>query len=265
MMSESSASESGAARLLEMLQEVAYRKWRVEPLRHVPGFTGLSRKSAAEAISEGIRQQVDYADLIRSGEFAERARRATETGDPHQFHDLKAPTRFENPMIYLAISEASTRVYTMARERGWPLPTQPLVGTMPTGDIHAYTVPVPQEMRANESDADHLIIFDWQFFLFVHLFSKAIARAFPSVPSQKHKGFSELSLDEKKIRHNIEKNSLITEEFTDLLVAYATTGEPGRSATYTSAGEFKLRSLETGNRELAGTIRESMELFVLGH
>jgi hypothetical protein len=265
MMSESSASESGAARLLEMLQEVAYRKWRVEPLRYVPGFTGLSRKSAAEAISEGIRQQVDYADLIRSGEFAERARRATETGDPHQFHDLKAPTRFENPMIYLAISEASTRVYTMARERGWPLPTQPLVGTMPTGDIHAYTVPVPQEMRANESDADHLIIFDWQFFLFVHLFSKAIARAFPSVPSQKHKGFSELSLDEKKIRHNIEKNSLITEEFTDLLVAYATTGEPGRSATYTSAGEFKLRSLETGNRELAGTIRESMELFVLGH
>ena len=264
-MSESSATGSGAARLLGMLQEEAYRKWRVEPLRNVPGFTGLSTKGAAEAMFEGIRQQVDYADLIWSGEFADRAKRATETGDPHQFHDLKAPTRFENPMTYLAISEASTRVYTKARELDWPMPAQPLVGTMPTGDIHAYTVPVPQEMRVDESDADHLIIFDWQFFLFVHLFSKAIARAFPSAPSQKHKGFSELSLDEKKIRHNIKGNPLIADEFTDLLVAYATTGEPGRSAAYTSAREFKRRSLDTGKRELAGTIRESMELFVLGH
>jgi hypothetical protein len=189
-MSEAPTSGSGAARFLEMLQEEAYRKWRVGPLRNVPGFNDYDMGRPAEFLSERVRQQTDYTDLIFSGEFAERLRQAQETGLRHPFRDLTVPTKFENPMIYLVISGASARVHETALRLNRPLPAQPLVGTMPTGDVHAYTVPVPEEMRTSKSDADHLIIFDWQFFLFAHLLSKAIARAFPSVPSREYKGFS---------------------------------------------------------------------------
>jgi hypothetical protein len=58
---------------------------------------------------------------------------------------------------------------------------------------------------------------------------------------------------------------LIAEDFTDLLVSYATTGNLEKSKAYSSAKEFRRRSLGSGNREFAGMIRESMELFVMGH
>jgi hypothetical protein len=252
-----------------MLQEEAYRKWRVEPPVNVAGLTGYGI-GRFDAMFTQIRQMADYGALDYSEDARERVRRAAEAQargqHRHAFDDLGAPTRFENPIIYRTISGASAQIFNVARQLNCPLPAQPLVGTMPTGDIHAYTVPVPEDMRAGESDADHLIIFDWQFFLFVHLFSKAIAGALTAAPSPEYgTEFWSLSWDEDDIRRKIERDPSVAEGFTDLLVSYATTGRPGDSRVYTSPEAFQRSRLGPGNRAMAAIIRASMELFVMGH
>jgi hypothetical protein len=268
-MTEPWAGQAGAVRFLALLQEEAYRKWRVEPPVNVPGLTGYGI-GQFDAIFTQIRQMADYSSLDRSDDYQERLRRVEEAAargeHVHAFDDLKAPTTFESPIIYHTISGVSAQVFKVARQLNCPMAAQPLVGTMPTGDIHAYTVGVPADMRASESDADHLIIFDWQFFLFVHLFSLALASAVPATPSPEHgDDFWSLSWDEEDIRRTIERDPSIAESFTDLLVSYATTGRPGNSQVYASPEAFQRGQLGPGNRAMAGLIRASMELFVMGH
>lgn len=269
MNEQAAASQPGAAGFLEMLQDEAYRKWRVEPPANVAGLTGYGI-GQFEAVFAQLRQMADYADLAAPDDVLERLRRADEAAARgehiHVFDDLNAPTKYENPIIHHSITIASTQIYEVARNLNCPIPRQPLIGTMPTGDIHAFTVSVPEELQTGASDPDNLIVFDWQFFLFVHLFSKCLARALPTMPSTEHgPGFVGLSWKDKDFRRNIDRNPAVAEAFTDLLVSYATTGRPGTSRSFASAEAFQQNQLGHGHKEMAGIIRTSMELFVIGH
>jgi hypothetical protein len=91
-------------------------------------------------------------------------------------------------------------------------------------------------------------------FLFALLLSKAVARAMPLRPTE-DTGFS-FSTDKDHIRQRIDSDDSVVHRFADVLLAYAATGRPGNAEQYFPEAHYG---------RLAEVLRNSMELFVMGH
>ena len=102
--------------------------------------------------------------------------------------------------------------------------------------------------------ANVVIVFEDQLFLFALLFTKAAVYVFPE--RHESSGAVRFSSSKEDIRKLVEVHPELLKRFQEVLAAYLLTGAPGTAPQY-----FQPQPYST----LSAILRESMELFVLGH
>ncbi|WP_432097338.1 hypothetical protein [Streptomyces sp. bgisy100] len=133
-------------------------------------------------------------------------------------------------------------------ERHVPSPfTRPMLGTLATGEINAVTILVP------DSDA-HLVVFEDQLLNFANLFSKAVALAIPFEETKD--GGLAFSHGIDSVRRHLRDAPEALQRFREVVLAYVLRGSPGAAPQYFVPPELN---------PLASTLRNGLELFVLGH
>ena len=158
------------------------------------------------------------------------------------------PTRFENPDYYSLITSIASEVEESLELVGRSLHHSPLFGTLPSGRVNGIAVSVP--------DTPHrLVILEDGLFGFTNLMCKAVASAFPDTePHQDGKlGFS---ADENDVMACLAANPEVTNRFFEALVAYVVMGHPHKAPPYVA---------RRNAMHLGAVLRESMQLFVIGH
>ena len=155
---------------------------------------------------------------------------------------MEVPTRFENPMNYLIISNLKTQIEEAAKDLSVPIPTELVVGTLPTGRVNAMTINVP-------SSDDFVVLFESELFTFANLLSKVVVKAMPFTGIKN--GMLTFSTDLDR-----PLDSDVLRRFQEVIFAYLLLGRPSAAPPYIIEGPYIF---------LAGYLRDSMELFVLGH
>ncbi|MFE4257288.1 hypothetical protein [Streptomyces sp. NPDC056883] len=158
------------------------------------------------------------------------------------------PTRYEDPLRYAIIKDLASRIQNAVLGLSMHLPSMPVVGTVPTGEVNAITVKVP-------GSSQYVVLIQDQLFNYALLFSKVVARAFPGGDINSD-GFQQFSADTSDIIANLEASPVITQRFRELIVGYLIDGNPGQAPQYI---------LQQPHMGLAESLYDSMELFVMGH
>jgi hypothetical protein len=233
-MAEETPGRQRATSFLEQLQRATFNAWHLTPTR----TSDAEREKFARGYVESQFPSADEKqreELVKTfiGELAKQTE--------------QVPTPYEEPGWYAVMENLSEDIGKSADEAELVIPTNPLLGTLPTGQINAMTLRVP-------GSDDYLIIFEWQLFLFALLLSKAVARALP-LRQTEDEGFS-FSAQKDDIAQRIDSDKSVVYRFADVLLAYAATGQPSRAQPY-------LPEVHYGR--LAEVLRRSMELFVMGH
>jgi hypothetical protein len=228
-------SESAAVALLEQLQRASYETWHLTPPTDEPEFQQFTDDFVVRFIETRFPEE---SPEERAGRVAEALA---------EMKGWSPLTRYEDPGWRALMIQFAADIRESAAEANFSVSPEPVLGTLPTGQVNAKTVLVPQS-------GDHLVLFEWQMFLFALLFSKAICRAMPM--EGRDGGFLLFSVDEAKVRQRIDEDPSIAHRFIDLIVAYAVTGLPGRAKSYLVEPQY------AGPSDL---LRRSMELFVLAH
>jgi hypothetical protein len=233
-MAKETPGRQRATSFLEQLQRATYDAWHLTPTRTNDAEQAKFVRTFVESQYPSADEE-QREDLIKAfaGELARRTARV--------------PTAYEEPGWYAVMENLSEDIGKSADEASLVIPTNPLLGTLPTGQINAMTLRVP-------GSDDYLIVFEWQLFLFALLLSKAVARALP-LRQTEDEGFS-FSAQKDDIAQRIDSDKSVVYRFADVLLAYAATGEPSRARPY-------LPEVHYGR--LADVLRRSMELFVMGH
>jgi hypothetical protein len=157
------------------------------------------------------------------------------------------PTKFEDPMTYMLMSGLSRDIEAIIRKLKVPLSGRPAVGTLPTGSVNAITFQVPMSTQ-------RLVVFEAQLFTFALLISKAVAQILPveSTPD----GGTKISADPKHVDALLKANPDAARRFADVVLNYILVGQPAAAEPYMP----EAKHLIIGN-----LMRDSMEMFVLGH
>jgi hypothetical protein len=226
-----------ARQYLERLQEAVYAALGKPP----PAAEAEARRKSME----GFLQRATEAGAV-SPEALE-ALRATLDPGPQGAGRGAVPTRFEDPVLYGLLVKLADEVESAATALSLPLPPRPLLGTLPTGQVNAMTVLVP-------GTSEHLVIFESQLFLFALLFSKAVVRALPF--ERDGDGWVRFSAEQAQVRSNIEQDREVLQRFLEVLLAYVVHGAPAAAPQYFPPEPYQ---------SFAAILRDSMELFVLGH
>ena len=164
---------------------------------------------------------------------------------------MKFPTVYEEPLIYLVLTEISRKIEDAIKEFSReiptfpPLPTSPLLGTLNSGRVNAMLF-----CDRNE----YLIIFQRELFHFANLFSKIVVTAMPI--KEDEKGYIKLSVNQSDWQKNIAENTDILDRFQDVLFAYLFRGAPGRARAYLVPPYYG---------DIAAIMVDAMERFVMGH
>lgn len=135
--------------------------------------------------------------------------------------DDGVPTRFEDPVAYSYLATAALKIERALDRLGLPLASRPLLGTLPLGCLEPVTA------DTQPAAAGHLVLIESQFVTFGMLLSAAVSAGPP-------------------------RRSRL---FSDLLLAYATSGRPGA---------INPLPIEL-NRGTLSSLVSIMLLFVLGH
>lgn len=158
------------------------------------------------------------------------------------------PSPYEDPSWYAMLLRFASDIEAAAGILNLAIKSQPVLGTLPLAAVNARTILIPKL-------SEHIVILEKGLFLFALLLSKAVARAFPIVESLD--GKVEFSLDIDRIKQRVDTDPSIVGRFAEVVVAYATTGDPG------SAPQYFLE--EPIYQRLSEILRNGMELSVLGH
>jgi hypothetical protein len=159
----------------------------------------------------------------------------------------QVPSPYENPTGYWIMAQLADEIEAAAARTNLPIVSKPVLGTLPLGEFNAKTVLIPDA-------TEHLVIFQGGLFNFALLLSKAIARAIPFKTEDDES--TTFFFTDDAMRERIEGDSSVAGRFAEVVVAYATTGDPGIAPQYW---------LEPVYNQLAAAFRQSMELFLLGH
>ena len=223
-----------ARAFLEQLQKATYSRFQIPPpLRSsIEELTAFARESAAAQMPNG-------SDDEKQQHIAEFVRQMTET--------QRIATSYEAPHWYNIILKLSGEIDKAANDAAIPVPSHPLLGTLPIGQINAMTIRVP-------GTDEFVIIFDWQLFLFALLLSKAVVRALPLVSTED--GSFQIRIDSDGIRSRTDSDPSVVGRFLEVVMAYAVAGDPGFAPQYFPEPQYSL---------LAARLRDCMELFVMGH
>jgi hypothetical protein len=157
------------------------------------------------------------------------------------------PSRFEDPNAYAIMLSLEREIRDAAAEFSNELPSNIVLGTLPTGQVNAITVKVPDS-------EDYLVLFESQLFTFCLLMSKAITGAL--LTEEKEGKFFKFSTDEEHWKSMIASRPVIRERFYEVLVAYLVTGRPANAKPY-----FVPKNHEV----IVSSLLTPMELFILGH
>ncbi len=226
-------SQRRAEIFLEQLQKATYSYWQI-PL---PSFDADSDSRRAEAFIES-----QFPDASRAY-IEQKLQRLVND----QQRSQQVITPYEDPNWYTIMVDLSHEIEQAAKEAGLIAARRPMLGTLPTGQINAKTIRVP-------GTDEHIILFEWQLFLFALLLSKAVARALPLTPGEP--GYINVSVDPNAIRQRIYSDPSIEARFADVVLAYAVTGKPGLAEPYFAEPLYGT---------LTVTLLSCMELFVMGH
>ncbi len=228
------AGSPRARQLLTALQERAYAATGTSPNVYHGPFGALAAATMV-ATHFGNRSPDEQRRLREQlARDAERNRRL-------------APSPYEDPLMYSILVELAGHIETATTQVRLPVPRRPVLGSLPHGRVNAVTILVP-------GTDEHLVLFESQMFLFALLLSKAVARALPLTSRDgEWLGFS---VEQGAIEERIDSDESVPRRFTEVVLAYATTGRPGDAPRYVEDGPRGV---------IAGHLREALELFVLGH
>lgn len=157
------------------------------------------------------------------------------------------PTKYEDPRTFMILNDLVADLTEGAKELGaksWPTPA---IGTLPTGQINALTLAIPEEDQ-------YIVVFERGMFAFALLLSKALVQALPHEATPRGILFSTDSTD---VLRTISSNPELVARFAEAVTAYAIYGDPGRARQYSLTEQYHVTT--------SSIIRDSLELFVLGH
>jgi hypothetical protein len=243
-----------ANNFLERLQQATYARLELKPtiydsqwlsrfVRNAPSKTlfntvfGSEPRQSKVRILAGWRRTVDQIKGARLDDIEKAFR--------------EIPTRYENPFNYRILRGLQTEIENTlaAMHAGGMLKSvlpKVVVGTLPTGEVNARAILVP-------SSEYFLVVFDSQMFNFVNLLSKALSLA---IPPREVDGKIIRSMRPEDILQAIGENPDAAERLKEVMSMYLTIGTPEGAAPYT---------LEERYQEMAGLLRDGMELFAVGH
>jgi hypothetical protein len=156
------------------------------------------------------------------------------------------PTRFEEPLTYAEIMELARDIEDDANRLCYPVPSRPVIGTLPAGCVNACALAIP-------SSNQHLIIIATGLFRFLYRISIIITQAMPVVGDERN---GRRSVNPKLVEQNIEENPDIVERFYEAFYAYLVRGDMGITEPW---------DINKYTSYYAMGIREPMELFLMGH
>jgi hypothetical protein len=156
------------------------------------------------------------------------------------------PTVYEDPAQYYILLNLFEKIEMSAEEISSNLPRRPVVGTLPSGEVNAMAIKVP------DSD-DFLLVFEDQIFTFANLIAKVVAQ---SIPFEIKDNVISFSMGKEEVNNYFKNNSIAFERFKELIYAYLFYGEP------TAAPQYFLEGIPM---HLADRLRTSLELFIVGH
>jgi hypothetical protein len=161
--------------------------------------------------------------------------------------NLKPPTRYEHPAQYWLMIRLAQEIEEAASLYPIPLPILPAIGTLPTGRVNAMAIAIPK-------NDEYLVVFESELFTFALLLSKVVAQAVPfqGIDSGRLKFTTDIS----SVERCLAENPVIVGRFRELMFAYLLTGHPSSAPPYI---------LEEPYLTLSAILRDSMELFVMGH
>jgi hypothetical protein len=203
--------------------------------------------------SQGYRERLetlvsDLAEVVAGGD----TRRASALqAEYHRAIDeaRRGPklTPFQDPLEQLLVRELATEIDTIARRHPYyPSLGHVVFGTLRLGQLNAVTIRVP---RTDE----HLIVFQSGVFVFLNNWTKIIAASFPYEVEQDGFGFL---ADASRVREHLKRNSLPAQRTIKLLDTYLLEGVPWQEEQFLVPQPL---------RALSSTLRQSAELFVMGH
>jgi hypothetical protein len=225
-----------ALALLESLQQNAYSQRGIDPKRRYsdPEAMKLCFENAEKLAAAWAEGQDGQAELRRVTK--EHLRDVIEN----------ATSKYDNPFLMQSTGTLAGQIEESAAKLDLHLPSRPLLGTMPLGDINAFTVVVP-------STDEYLVIFENEMFHFAHLAAKAIAEL---VPMKRKEDSMLFSLNASDVERELEARPEAIDRFAQLVVAYLATGLPGAAPPWLQS---------TSRSALSTLLRRSIGLFVVGH
>lgn len=227
-----------ASEFLELLQQNAYRQRGIEPNIYSRLFSNPDAiKSNFESVAATQTEGQDgpwHQELRMAGD--EFMRDAIENGIG----------KYENPFGTRLTHMLAGQVEDSAGKLDLHVASRPLLGTVPLGDINAFTVIVP-------STDEYVVIFEAEIFHFAHLAAKAVTE----IASMTHKGDGLLfSLNVHDVERELDARPEAIDRFAQLVVAYLLTGRPGNAPPW----------LQSRSRSVLSTLlSRSVGLFVVGH
>lgn len=225
------AIRTKAQEYLEKLQERIYAhlvRWKPEPTDQEIIEKVLKAKQPFMT-----KEEIDKLreELIKEARGAER----------------EMPTRFEIPAFYSILLNLAEEIEGAAKDLSFPIPVRPLLGTLPTGEVNACTIPVPE---SNE----YIVAFMPQICVFMCLLSKAAIRVvrFDNLKNR----FRFLPTKNADIEKKIVENPDIVQRFQEAILAYLLDGWPASAPQYILAEPHQTATTY---------LLHPAELFVMGH
>jgi hypothetical protein len=157
------------------------------------------------------------------------------------------PTIYEEPAWHSLLKRMCEEIENVLRSRGVEAFQSPIFGTLPTKRVNGMAIAVPKSSY-------RIILFENGLFGFANLVCKAVARAFPLNPEDG--GEIEFSTSNEDWEKELSEHPEICERFLDVLMAYLIYGDPHRAKSYLPDRKYDV---------LTSILRDSMELFILGH
>lgn len=157
------------------------------------------------------------------------------------------PSKYESPAVYSIIHRLMEQVNEsldlMKIDRGRPM----IFGSLRSGRVNGMAVAVP-------GTDTRIILLERGLFGFANLMCKAIALAFPL---RGHRdGGLVFGVGSDELKDHIDRDPKALERFFDALCAYVVEGDPHRAEQYNPDQTIMA---------LSSILRQSMELFILGH
>jgi hypothetical protein len=169
--------------------------------------------------------------------------------------NYEPPTPYEDPSTYSIVMNLAENIRQVAPQSLNQLPIQ--FGTMPTGDINAVTIAVPDSQ-------EHLIVFEDDLFMFCNMMSKIIAKAMPisTIEYPQDRNYAneqhevKFSVELSDVEKYLQEDDEPLRRFRDVLVSYLAYGRIGKSSPFL---------IPRHHFRQAQIFRLSMEFFAMGH